>query len=139
MKKKTVTVLCWLAVAVCMGVIFYFSSQPATLSQSVSDRFAFLLRLPFGSFIVRKAAHFLEFAGLAVLVFNGLHSSFRKFRPFTALVITAAYGVTDEIHQIFVEGRACRFFDWLVDCSGAASALIFVSLIIFLSRKKELK
>ena len=42
MKKKTTTFLCWLAVAVCMGVIFYFSSQPATLSQTVSDRFAFL-------------------------------------------------------------------------------------------------
>lgn len=137
MKKKTVTVLCWIAVAVCMGVIFYFSSQPATLSQSVSDRFAFLLRLPFGSFIVRKAAHFLEFAGLAVLVFNALHSTFGKFRPFAAFAFTAAYAITDEVHQIFVDGRACRFFDWLVDCSGAAAALIFVCLIIFLSRKYE--
>ncbi len=137
MKKKTVTVLCWLAVAVCMGVIFYFSSQPATLSQSVSDRFAFLLRLPFGSFIVRKAAHFLEFSGLAVLVFNALHSTYGKFRPFSAFAVTAAYAITDEIHQIFVDGRACRFFDWLVDCSGAAAALIFVSLIIFLSRKHK--
>lgn len=137
MKKKTVTVFCWVAVAVCMGVIFYFSSQPATLSQSVSDRLAFLLRLPFGSFIVRKAAHFLEFAGLAVLVFNALYSSFRKFRPFTAFAITAAYAATDEFHQLFVEGRACRFFDWTVDCSGAAAALVFVCLIIFISRKHK--
>lgn len=137
MKKKTVTVLCWVAVALCMAVIFYFSSQPATLSQSVSDRFAFLLQLPFGSFIVRKSAHFLEFAGLSVLVFNALHSTFGKFRPFTAFAVTAVYGITDEIHQIFVDGRACRFFDWLVDCSGAAAALIFVCLIIFLSRKYE--
>lgn len=135
MKKKTV--ICWIAVAVCMGVIFCFSSQPATLSQTVSDRFAFLLRLPFGSFIVRKAAHFLEFAGLSVLVFNALYSTCGKFRPFTAFTVTAAYAITDEIHQIFVDGRACRFFDWLVDCSGAAAALIFVCLIIFLSRKHE--
>lgn len=137
MKKKTVTVFCWLAVAACMGVIFYFSSQPATLSQSVSDRFAFLFRLPFGSFIVRKAAHFLEFAGLAVLVFNALHSTCGKFRPFASFAVAAAYAITDEIHQIFVDGRACRFFDWLVDCSGAATALIFISLIIFLSRKHK--
>lgn len=135
MKKKTATVLCWLAVIACMGVIFYFSSQPATVSQAVSDRFAFLLQLPFGSFIVRKGAHFLEFAGLAVLIFNALHCSSGKFRPVLAFVLTAAYAVTDEIHQIFVEGRACRFFDWLVDCSGAAAALIFICLIIFLSRK----
>lgn len=135
MKKKTTTFLCWLAVAVCMGVIFYFSSQPATLSQTVSDRFAFLLRLPFGSFIVRKAAHFLEFAGLAVLVFNALHSTFGKFRPFVSFAVTAAYAITDEIHQLFVDGRAYRFFDWLVDCSGAAAALTFIYIIILLSRK----
>lgn len=135
MKKKTATALCWLAVIACMGVIFYFSSQSATVSQAVSDRFAFLLRLPFGSFIVRKGAHFLEFAGLAVLIFNALYSSSGRSRPILSFGLTAAYAVTDEIHQIFVEGRACRFFDWLVDCSGAASALAFICLIIFLSRK----
>ena len=135
MKSKKITVICWIAVVLCMGAIFFFSSQPATVSQSVSDRFAFLLKLPFGSFIVRKGAHFLEFAGLAVLIFNALHSTCGKFRPFTAFAITAIYGITDEIHQLFVEGRACRFFDWLVDCSGAAAAVIFVSLIIILSQK----
>ncbi|MBR4859080.1 MAG: VanZ family protein [Clostridia bacterium] len=137
MKKKTVTALCWLAVAVCMGVIFYFSAQPAEVSQSVSDDFAFAFNLPFGSFIIRKAAHFLEFAGLSVLIFNALHSTCGKFRPFTSFIITAAYALTDEIHQIFVDGRACRFFDWTVDCSGAAAALIFVSLIIYISGKNK--
>lgn len=137
MKRKTVTALCWLAVAVCMGIIFCFSAQPADVSQSVSDDFAFTFNLPFGSFIIRKAAHFLEFAGLSVLVFNSLHSTCGKFRPFVSFIITAAYALTDEIHQIFVDGRACRFFDWIVDCSGAAAALIFVSLIIFLSKKKR--
>lgn len=133
MRKKTVTVLCWLAVIVCMGVIFYFSSQPAVVSQSLSDKFAFILRLPFGSFIVRKGAHFLEFAGLSVLVFNALHSTYGRFRPVLSFIITALYALTDEIHQIFVDGRACRFFDWVVDCSGAASAIIFVCLVIFIS------
>lgn len=137
MKRKTVTVLCWLAVALCMGIIFYFSAQPASVSQSVSDEFAFVFRLPFGSFIVRKAAHFLEFAGLSVLVFNALYSTYGKFRPFVSFVITALYAATDEIHQIFVEGRACRFLDWIVDCSGAAAALIFVCLIIYISGKKK--
>lgn len=137
MKRKIVTFLCWLAVAVCMGVIFYFSSQPAAVSQSLSDKFAFILRLPFGSFIVRKGAHFLEFAGLSVLVFNALHSTYGRFRPFVSFIITAIYALTDEIHQIFVDGRACRFFDWIVDCSGAAAALIFVCLIVYISDKKK--
>lgn len=137
MKRKTVTILCWLAVAVCMGVIFYFSSQPAGVSQAVSDKFAFAFNLPFGSFIIRKAAHFLEFAWLSVLIFNALHNTFGRFRPFVSFIITAFYALTDEIHQIFVDGRACRFFDWVVDCSGAAAALIFICLIIYISGKKK--
>lgn len=135
MKNKAVTVLWWISVIVCMGVIFCFSAQPADVSQAASDSFAFLLRLPFGSFIVRKGAHFLEFAGLAVLVFGALRSTFGYYRPFAAFAVTAVYGVSDEIHQIFVEGRAYRFFDWTVDCSGAAAALIFICLIIFIFRK----
>ena len=135
MKRKLTTVLCWIAVVLCMGAIFYFSAQTGDTSQGTSDELAFLLNIPFGSFIVRKGAHFLEFAGLAVLIFNALHSTCGKFRPYLSFVITAAYAATDEIHQLFVEGRACRFFDWLVDCSGAAAALIFISFLIILSRK----
>lgn len=135
MKRKLTTVLCWIAVVLCMGAIFYFSAQTGDTSQGTSDELAFLLNIPFGSFIVRKGAHFLEFAGLAVLIFNALHSTCGKFRPCLSFVITAAYAATDEIHQLFVEGRACRFFDWLVDCSGAAAALIFISFLIILSRK----
>ncbi len=135
MKRKLTTVLCWIAVALCMGVIFYFSAQTGDTSQGTSDELAFFLNIPFGSFIVRKGAHFLEFAGLAVLIFNALHSTCGNFRPYLSFVITAAYAATDEIHQLFVEGRACRFFDWLVDCSGAAAALIFISFLIILSRK----
>ena len=137
MKRKLTTIFCWIAVAACMGVIFYFSAQTGDASQGTSDDLAFFLNIPFGSFIVRKGAHFLEFAGLAVLIFNALHSTCGKSRPCLSFIITAAYAVTDEIHQLFVPERACRFFDWLVDCSGAVAALIFVSLIIFLSRKYE--
>ena len=131
MKKKTfIIAVSWVAVLICMAVIFCFSAQSATQSQELSDLFAFLLKLPFGSFIIRKGAHFLEFAGLATLIFNALYQSFGFLRPFISIILTSAYAASDEIHQLFVEGRACRIFDWFVDLSGAICAIAFLYLII---------
>ena len=40
-----------------------------------------------------------------------------------ALVVTAAFGATDEWHQSFVPGRAMDFADWVADTLGAALAV----------------
>lgn len=135
MKKKIVIALSWALVLLCMGVIFLLSSRDGVASQGMSDRFTFLLRLPFGSFIVRKGAHFLEFAGLAFLISNALYRSFGNCRPVLAWILTAVYAASDEIHQLFVEGRACRIFDWFVDGLGAATAILVICLVIFIYSK----
>ena len=36
------------------------------------------------------------------------------------IAICFLYAVSDEIHQYFVPGRACRLFDVLIDTSGSA-------------------
>ena len=36
--------------------------------------------------------------------------------------ITACYGISDEIHQIFVPGRDASLYDWFADCTGAVLA-----------------
>lgn len=135
MKKKIIIAVSWALVLLCMGVIFWLSSRDGAESQAMSDRFAFLLRLPFGSFIVRKGAHFLEFAGLAVLIFNALYRSFGYSRPVLSWILTAAYAVSDEIHQLFVDGRACRIFDWFVDSLGAAAGILEICILIFVFTK----
>jgi VanZ family protein len=33
--------------------------------------------------------------------------------------IASLYGATDEIHQLFVEGRNCNAWDWVADTVGA--------------------
>ncbi len=50
-----------------------------------------------------------------------------------ALVLPATlgaivYGLFDEIHQLFVQGRACTFSDWMIDSGGALLAC-FVYLL----------
>lgn len=136
-KKQLLIVLSWAAVIACMVAIFCFSHQPADKSQQLSDNFAFLLRLPFGSFIVRKGAHFIEFAGLCALICNALYLTFGFNRPIISFAATAVYAAADEIHQLFVEGRACRFFDWLVDCIGALTALLVIYFIFLIFKNKK--
>ena len=41
--------------------------------------------------------------------------------------IVACYGISDEIHQIFVPGRDASLYDWFADCIGAVLA-VFVRL-----------
>lgn len=47
-----------------------------------------------------------------------------------ALAISAAYAATDEFHQLFVLGRACRFSDVLIDSAGAGVGIFAVLFII---------
>jgi len=37
--------------------------------------------------------------------------------------IVACYGISDEIHQIFVPGRDASLYDWFADCTGAVLAV----------------
>lgn len=136
MKAKRVKIaVSWAAVAVCMGIIFFFSAQNGEDSGDTSGRLVQLLELlnlPINEAILRNLAHFLEFTGLAVLVFNALYQTCGRKRPFLSFAVTSAYAVTDEIHQLFVEGRACTFSDWVTDSLGAASGIIVLSLLIYI-------
>ena len=75
------------------------------------------------AFIVRKTAHFTEYAILGILFYffyrqilpqkNGL-------RLFVLAILSSfLYACTDEIHQLFVPGRSGQFTDVLVDTLGA--------------------
>lgn len=83
-------------------------------------------------FIVRKGAHFTAYAILGGLCFANLRS-LNKFKLksnfLIALVISALYAASDELHQYFVPGRSCEFRDVMIDSCGALTGIIVV--IIF--------
>lgn len=61
---------------------------------------------------------------------RALNRCSRALVPWAAVVLAIAcaslYGITDELHQYFVPGRACDPADWLVDTCGAAlGAVLF--------------
>ena len=76
---------------------------------------------------VRKNAHFAMYFLLGLFITPAMmlrrQSAFparkRLWLWGAALLICLLYAVSDEIHQIFVDGRACLAQDVLIDFSGA--------------------
>jgi len=128
-----------------MGVIFFFSAQTADESTIQSNFIIKLLSLITGNdsisdLIVRKTAHFCEFALLCFLFNFSFYFSCEKTKRILSVVLTSAYAATDEFHQLFVEGRACEFVDWLIDSAGALAGLLaFVVLMMIISKIKSSK
>ncbi len=79
--------------------------------------------------------HFLAFFWLAFFLSVSLSKGRNKKIIFLALILAVIYALSDEIHQLFVPGRVCSFFDLLIDSSG-----ILLANIIYLfsfSRKNN--
>ena len=91
------------------------------------------------TFIVRKSAHFTEYLVLGALVFWCLYKTKKKrLRTALAAVLTSLYSVTDELHQLFSDGRSCELRDVLIDtCGGITGAL--AALLIFVLWEKRTK
>lgn len=123
-KNKKLAILFWILSAVCMAIIFYFSSRTATQSSEQSDGvMAFLIRIlgtdSITVYIVRKSAHTLEYTGLCLLLSWAYFFEKGKKMPLISIGCSSLYAITDEVHQLFVEGRSCEITDWLIDTCGA--------------------
>lgn len=137
MKKKSLVIVSWCLVLLCMGVIFYFSAQDGDESQALSDSVKIIFGIPVRVSVLRKIAHFVEFAGLAMLVFNAFRQTYGHCCPYTSFFVTAAYAATDELHQVFVPGRAGMLKDVFIDSLGAAAAILFLMLIKIIVEKRR--
>lgn len=88
-------------------------------------------------FIVRKLAHFSVYAALGVCSYSAITTynlvKMKKF--FLSLGLCFVYSLTDEFHQIFVEGRAGRLYDVAIDSVGALAGILFVILVLFIYKK----
>jgi len=131
-----------------MFLIYWFSSQPAEESAALSGRLSYRIVSFFWNLFqiqscemnlektaqimdlpIRKAAHMSEYALLSVLLAGFFTSWFlyRKAYAYTVLV-SFLYACSDEIHQLYVEGRAGRIFDVCIDTLGAVLGILLVLL-----------
>ncbi len=135
-----------------MGLIFFFSSQPAVASAKLSGFFAGkVLRVleqitgmeasqgvenvfSWLDHYVRKFGHFTEYFILGLLASNLFCSLFRKrskmYRFFMSGMLCSMYAISDEVHQIFVPGRGPGVGDVLLDSVSAALAAVVVVWVV---------
>ncbi len=136
----------WLLVAACMGVIFYLSHQPADESGQQSMAVIGFLGVIVDWLVelighegFRTVAHGLEFCGLGVLIYHAMLQTTGKSKHFFSFAASAAYALSDEIHQIFIPGRAFQLLDIAIDSFGAAIGIAVCWAIYKAVSKKLLR
>jgi VanZ family protein len=99
-------VLPWLPGAAWAAVIYWLSSQPSVPAPGIPH--------------VDKAAHFGAYAVLGTLL---AFAARRTGAPIAAAVVMGMlYGISDEIHQMYVPGRSPDVVDWAADAAGVITA-----------------
>ncbi len=146
-QKKIMCAASWVLTALCMAAIFFFSHQNSDASAEISmDFYSKILELigrvaeRLGHDGIRTLAHFTEYTALGFLMSTSQMFTCSRRRPWLTLGLCAAYAVTDEIHQLFVPGRAFQVKDMAVDSAGALlgiSVFFLLSLIILNIQKKK--
>lgn len=100
------------------GLIFYLSSQQDPDIPEI------------GIPGVDKVAHAILYAGLAATLSLGIRRS--NDRPLPAIqfavpiIFAILYGITDEVHQLFVPNRTFEILDLVADGFGAAALQVFL-------------
>ncbi len=153
MTKRLKTEIGWVVLAA--ALIFLHSAMPADLSGAESGFFVRWLRGALAAaglgvdgglltLIVRKTAHFVEFAFLGFCLGwllrdapGGLGRRSPVLRAALAWCCGAVYAVSDELHQLFVAGRSCEMRDVAVDCAGVLCGVVLTQALARLSRDKK--
>lgn len=146
-----------------MGVIFMFSAQVSDESKSSSNKVTSAVVntvisikkeniseekrqkiIEDKTFIVRKTAHFTEYfiLGLILILYLQTKEKLATKYIILAIIFCTLYATSDEIHQLFVDGRSCKIMDILIDTCGSSLAILgFTSiykLTTNLKKQKEL-
>ena len=87
------------------------------------------------SFIIRKLAHYTEYFILGLLVINMFTKNNINNKYLISIILCIIYATSDEIHQLFIPGRACQLRDILIDSIGSITGIYLYKLI----NKKILK
>lgn len=104
--KKWFRALSWLFLVVYMGLIFWLSSLtllPVEMNFPYED----------------KLIHACAYAVMGFLAANAFSEGPHKRRFWLAFMLASLYGISDEVHQMFVPGREASGWDWLADAVGA--------------------
>lgn len=145
----------WITTLLWMGIIYYFSSQPAEVSRQASGEILVHMnqiqedeiqdtvdrRVWDLQYFIRKFAHFILYCGLGFLI--ALSIVLIKYRALVSYILAwlaaSLYGVLDEWHQTFVPGRGATLADMKLDSLSALAGVVVAAIIIELWRVYKAK
>lgn len=89
------------------------------------------------SLLVRKCAHFSEYAVLGVIA-RGLYRALRSEGAIHAPIVflTVLVPVADECLQLFVPGRSGQLTDVLIDLSGLVTGALVAHAVAYLVSRR---
>lgn len=120
-------------IKVVLSTVPEFNKQPEEVQEHVVEEL---------QFITRKSAHFIAYMILGILAIL-LLLQFENIskKPQFAFLICVLYAASDEIHQLFVPGRAGQIRDVMIDSCGSivgiAVVLLFIKLIKMRRKRKN--
>ncbi|MEP6945810.1 MAG: VanZ family protein [Acidobacteriota bacterium] len=135
-KDRRASFVAYSSVLLWIGLVFFLSS-PEGASTETSRFLRPLIGFFFPNaspelfeaahFVVRKAAHFTEYAILAILAFRACRLSGIAWLNgnylIAPIVLVAAVAVLDEFNQSFEPSRTGSAWDSLLDCAGGIVAI----------------
>lgn len=144
--RLVLALVCWLLIALLLYIIYGFSTQTgdesASLSLKVTQFLAPRLNGNFASLsrsqqnavidylhpIVRKLAHFSEYALLGALITCAALCHIWELwaRVTVAVICSGAAGLIDELSQLFTPGRAGSLRDSAIDFCGAVLGIAVI-------------
>lgn len=132
-----------------MGFIFFNSMMPAVESSRQSSGVLTIIleiagRLGVGGYwitehLIRKSAHFAEYAVLGILLGIDVRQYFYKigFRRLMQCWLGILIPFIDETIQLFVEGRSGQISDVWLDMAGVLTGYLVIGIISYLRRAGE--
>ena len=121
-------------IKVVLSTVPEFEKQPEEVKVNIIEEL---------QFIVRKSAHFIGYMILGILASCLIlhYENINKKYPL-AFLICVIYAISDEIHQLFVPGRAGQVRDVLIDSAGSLLGIIlvmaFVKILIKFNKKHKI-
>jgi VanZ family protein len=121
--------IAWTGLVLVLGSMYFGAERSGALLLPIARALAPVLDAHVHELnaILRKAAHFTEYAVLAVLWFQALAWRRRAVAAsWIALCICLACAFADEAHQSLLANRTASAWDVVIDAAGAGVALSIV-------------
>ena len=137
MKKHILSILIVLNLALIWGNSMLTGLSSEAVSGGILallGRFLPVLLTEAGHTLLRKAAHFSEFALLGLL-YCGRHRLVKGEAPVHLMGFGLAVACIDETIQIFTPGRASSLIDVWIDASGFALGLLLIVIFHTITNK----